>query len=260
MDDELKDCFICGSQNSVVYTCDDCCYPCCQLCITSHKRNDICKLISDYLPNISHECKDHGNKYLALCFNCSERTCKECRGSHAGHTIIRNSEAVIKVKDTFISRRNNLSEQEQKVNRLIQDFPSKINQLKNTKQSLKTHNTRSTKNTDDLNKLHNECDKLTEYRTRLKKAIAELEALEKIKYRWTFIPAWVSIARNLSEFDQHKETSPFPQRKTFLTELEDTTSMSEGFSVINTTRLVVYIHKYETLSSSKCKTQKQSNQ
>lgn len=241
MDDILKDCFICGSQNSSVYKCGDCCYQCCQLCISSHKNNDICKLISDHLLNISHECKDHGNKYSALCLNCSERTCKECRVRHARHTVIRNSEAVIKVKDTFKSRRIYLSEQEQKIDGLIQDFPSKINQLKNTNKSLKTHDTRSTKITADLHKLYNECDKLTEYQTRLQKTIAELGALEKIQYKWTFIPAWVSIARNLSEFDQHKVTSPFPQRKTFFTELEDPTSMSEGFGVIQTTRLVVHV-------------------
>lgn len=249
MDDILKDCFICGSQNSSVYKCDDCCYPCCQLCISSHKSNDICKLISDHLLNISHECKDHGNMYSALCLNCSVRTCKGCRERHARHTILRSPEAVIKVKDTFKSRRNYLSEQEQKVNGLIHEFPSKLNELKDTKKSLKMHDTRWTKITDDVNKLENECDKLIEYRTRLKKTIAELGALEKIQYRWTFIPAWVSIARNLSEFDQHKVTSPFPQRKTFLTELEDTTSMREGFGVIQTTRLVVNIHKYEILSS-----------
>lgn len=244
MDDKMEFCFICGSHNSTVYACYKCNYPCCQLCLDSHKKDEICKLITDHLINISDNCKDHGIQYTGLCIQCSERTCKECRTKHVKHSISRNVEAVVKVKDTLQSRRDYLSEQEENVNGLIQDFPSKIKELNDTKKSLQTNDTRWTQFTEkrneelleeitaDLNELENDCDKLIKYQTSLKKTKAELVSLEKIKYPWTFIPAWVSIARNLSKFDQSNITKSIPKRKTFMTEIDDPTSQSDSFGVI----------------------------
>lgn len=248
MDDKMEFCFICGSHNSTVYACCKCNYPCCQLCLDSHKKDEICKLISDHLINISDNCKDHGNQYTGLCIQCSERTCKECRTKHVKHSIYRNLDAVVKVKDTLQSRRDYLSEQEKKVKSLIEDFPLKLKELRTIEKSVlmndkrwktfieKRNNELLGEITDDMNKLDNECNNLGKYHESLIKARSELLSLEKIQYSWTFIPAWVSIARNLNKFDQSNITSSFLKRKTFMTEIEDPASLSEAFGVIYTAR------------------------